>query len=129
MNNIDILEEFLDHYSFLKTAIGSGDIRQFEIKISKNDIKAISNLISENKELKEDNRVLERRLRNSNNRYKKLNDNFQRCQIKTTDIVNSKYISKSKVEEILNKYKYTEIGDNEKIIQFYKELQSLLGKE
>ena len=59
MNYIDILEEFLDEYSFLKTAIGSGDIRQFEIRISKNDIKAISNLIAENKELKEKNKSLE----------------------------------------------------------------------
>lgn len=38
-------------------------------------------------------------------------------------------ISKSKVEEILNKYKHTQIGDNKKIIQFYRELKSLLGKE
>ena len=58
MNNIDILEDFLDYYSFLKTAIGGDDIREFEIKISKNEIKAISNLISENKELKEENKKL-----------------------------------------------------------------------
>ena len=52
--DIDILEDFLDYYSFLKTAIGGDDIREFEIRISKNEIKAISNLIAENKEKDEE---------------------------------------------------------------------------
>ena len=84
------------------------------------------NLISENKELKEDNRVLERRLLNANNRYKRLNDNFQRCQIKTTDIVNSKYIHKSKLKEVIEekKSKDLEIYDTDSedvIISKYEE--------
>ena len=63
MNNIDILEEFLDNYSFIeKTAIGSNDIREFEIKISNIEIKAISTLIAENKELKEDNEYLKNQI-------------------------------------------------------------------
>lgn len=31
-----------------------------------------------------------------------------------------------KIEGILNKYKYTELGNDEEIINFYKELQELL---
>ena len=32
----------------------------------------------------------------------------------------------SKVKEILEQYKYTEIGDTDKIIEFYKKIQELL---
>lgn len=38
-------------------------------------------------------------------------------------------IPRYKLKEVLEKYKYTEIGNSEKIIEFYKELQSLLEKE
>ena len=41
----------------------------------------------------------------------------------------SNYISKDKIKAILEEYKYTEIGDSEKIIEFYKKVQSLLEKE
>ena len=34
-----------------------------------------------------------------------------------------------KIKAILEEYKYTEIGDSEKIIEFYKKMQSLLEKE
>ena len=34
-----------------------------------------------------------------------------------------------KIKAILEQYKYTEIGDSEKIIEFYKKIQSLLEKE
>lgn len=34
-----------------------------------------------------------------------------------------------KIKAILEEYKYTEIGDSEKIIEFYKKIQSLLEKE
>lgn len=141
MNDIDILEE-------LKEWFNNFDLDSIKHK-PEEYIQAISTLIAENKELKEDNRALERRLRNSNNRYKKLNDNFQRCQIKTTDIVNSKYISKSKVEEAIDKLNKKEkdlqnsISDEEREeysdvsisfglmdIDIRREtLQSLLGKE
>lgn len=39
------------------------------------------------------------------------------------------YVDKDKIKAILEEYKYTEIGDSEKIIEFYKKMQSLLGKE
>lgn len=38
-------------------------------------------------------------------------------------------IPRYKLKEVLEKYKYTEVGNSEKIIEFYKELQSLLEKE
>lgn len=38
-------------------------------------------------------------------------------------------IPRYKLKEVLEKYKYTEVGNLEKIIEFYKELQSLLEKE
>jgi len=79
-------------------------------------LKLVENLISENKELKEE----KEHLIEINNKY---ND------MKYITRIAMLYIPKSKVEEILDKYKYTEIEDSEKIIQFYKELQSLLGKE
>jgi len=34
-----------------------------------------------------------------------------------------------KIKAILEEYKYAEIGDSEKIIEFYKKIQSLLEKE
>lgn len=39
------------------------------------------------------------------------------------------FISKDKIKAILEEYKYTEIGDSEKIIEFYKKMQLLLEKE
>ena len=152
MNSIDILEEFLDYYSFIKTAIGSDDIREFEIKISKNEIKAISNLIAENKEKDEEienqDKTIDRLVKEQEEREKythqlesenkeldkfikegitiEANSPYKNFQL---NYLRENFIQKSKVEEILDKYKYTEIGDSEKIIQFYKELQSLLGKE
>ena len=122
MNNIDILEDFLDYYSYLKTAIGGDDIREFEIRISKNEIKAISNLIAENKELKE---MLKHRIEYTN---KLEEDLFQNA---------SNYvIPKSKVEELIQTMN-TNILNAEKFdcdyigqCRFAKYvLQSLLGKE
>ena len=43
--------------------------------------------------------------------------------------INENYIPKSKIKEILEQYKYTEIGDTENLIEFYKKLQRLLEKE
>lgn len=120
MNNIDILEEFLDYYSYLKTAIGSDDIRQFEIKISKIEIKAISNLIEENKELKE---MLKHRIEYTN---KLEEDLFQNA---------SNYvIPKSKVKAKIEIRKEEKANCKDSIEEKYllREiyvLQSLLGKE
>lgn len=120
MNNV--LEDFLDYYSYLKTAIGGDDIREFEIRISKNEIKAISNLIAENKELKE---MLKHRIEYTN---KLEEDLFQNA---------SNYvIPKSKVEELIQTMN-TNILNAEKFdcdyigqCRFAKYvLQSLLGKE
>ena len=102
-DNIDILEEFLDYYSFLKTAIGGDDIREFEIKISKNEIKAISTLIAENKELKDRNKRQQENLKITNKKIA-----AQRGQLM---MLNKAYIPKSKVEELLK-----EIQEEGKIV-------------
>lgn len=43
--------------------------------------------------------------------------------------VDKNFVRKDKIKAILEEYKYTEIGDSEKIIEFYKKMQSLLEKE
>lgn len=45
------------------------------------------------------------------------------------DYVKNNYTSNDKIKAILEEYKYTTIGDSEKIIEFYKKMQSLLEKE
>ena len=58
-------------------------------------------------------------------------------ELKNTDLttvyLNGFYDGEKKVNDkikaILEEYKYTEIGDSEKIIKFYEKMQSLLEKE
>lgn len=40
--------------------------------------------------------------------------------------INKKFISKDKIRELLEKYKYTQISDVDNIINFYKEIEELL---
>nr|DAP17746.1 MAG TPA: hypothetical protein [Caudoviricetes sp.] len=47
----DILEDFLEYNSFLENSVTNGDIREFEVYMSKNDYKAIQNLLARYKEL------------------------------------------------------------------------------
>ena len=60
------------------------------------------------------------------NKAKIISDSFHKYVGKKFD---KEFISKDKLEAILEKYKHTELGDDEKILKFYKELQSLLEKE
>ena len=60
------------------------------------------------------------------NKVKIISDSFHKYVGKKFD---KGFISKGKLQVILEKYKHTELGDDEKILKFYKELQSLLEKE
>ena len=60
------------------------------------------------------------------NKAKIISDSFHKYVGKKFD---KEFISKDKLEAILEKYKHTELGDDEKILKFYKELQSLLKEE
>lgn len=82
--DIDILEDFLEYNNFLERAVVSGDIREFEVYMSKNDYKAIQNLIARYKEEKEKNALL---LANNNGYYD------------LKEYLKENYIPKSKVQE------------------------------
>lgn len=126
MNNIDILEDFLDYYSYLKTAIGGDDIREFEIRIAKNELKAISNLIAENKELKEENEGLKTKLDTLIEKYKELKEMLKH-RIEYTNKLEkdlfqnaSNYvIPKSKVEEKIHQFE----SIRDEILKIEKELK------
>ena len=82
----------------------------FKIEVYKKDVDVLLNLIeTQQKEIEE------------------LKKNYIRLQ--NTEAIQDIYIKKDKIKAILEEYKYTEIGDNEKIIEFYKKMQSLLEKE
>lgn len=49
--DIDILEDFLEYNAFLENSVIKEDIRELEVYMSKNDYRAIRNLISRYKEL------------------------------------------------------------------------------
>lgn len=54
----------------------------------------------------------------------------RKVQIEYNNVFNKGVKSvEDKIKAILEEYKYTEIGDSEKIIEFYKKMQSLLEKE
>lgn len=97
MNNIDILEEFINKYNT------DEDLFCF---VNYNTIQAISNLISENKELKEENK---------------------RLNVKIIDLY--KYsIPKSKIKAKITQLDYNDISRYEKICK-QEVLQEVLGKE
>lgn len=60
------------------------------------------------------------------NKTKIISDSFHKYVGKKFD---KEFISKDKLEVILEKYKHTKLGDDEKILKFYKELQSLIKEE
>ena len=76
-----------------------------------------------------DNQIcdLEFKIDNQQKEIEELKENYIRLQ--NTEAIQDIYIKKDKIKAILEEYKYTEIGDSEKIIEFYKKMQSLLGKE
>ena len=99
-------------------------------------------LQKENEELKEERKsYAEEYIHNNPWLYKQLNENYilrveseqkeRKAYIKGTNVedelCNKKW--EDKIKAILEEYKYTEIGDSEKIIEFYKKMESLLEKE
>ena len=98
--DIDILEDFLEYYSFLKSAIGGNDIRQYEIRVSKNDLQAIENLLLENKKLKEENKEI-RTWKYTIDTIEDL-DKLKRLEI--IKIKGKEYLAKSKVKEKIEEW-------------------------
>lgn len=98
----------------------------------------INNYIEIEKEHKKENGELRERLNNEIENHKVLSlDIAQACvdlglpedTIIADELVleiNKRYVNKEKMKEILNKYKYTELGNDEEIINFYKELRRLI---
>lgn len=115
MNDIDILEEFIK-----RGKTSNNDVKIYSI-MSERELNALSNLISENKELKEKN--------------KDLTEDFKGYTRKVINAVfQEDYISKSKVEEVIEEVKEDEnpsISSFQEYAQEYAidKLQSLLGKE
>lgn len=56
--DIDILEDFLEYNGFLENSVTKEDIRELQVYMSKNEYKAIQNLISRYKKLEEENKKL-----------------------------------------------------------------------
>ena len=97
----------------------------------------ILNLIEkQQKEIVNDNLMLKRSQKIIGKKQKEIEDlttyilaQIGACPVWKCGEPYSNYISKDKIKAILEEYKYTEIGDSEKIIEFYKKVQSLLEKE
>lgn len=91
---------------------GTGTMPIYRIDDLANAIKTILNLIEkQQKEIEELKDIVETLRKENVNLY------IERRQ------------NENKIKAILEEYKYTEIGDSEKIIEFYKKIQSLLDKE
>ena len=75
---------------------------------------------------------LEKELKEEKEKNKKLEKDNKQLDIlvkeKSKDIgyMVLNYISKDKIREILENYKYTEITDNDNVVKFYKEIKELL---
>ena len=95
MNNIEILEEFIEHYKEVQEKYKDDEI-QAEIERScyfeEVPAEAIENLIKENKELKEKIDVMRRKI------YRLEEDNMELLKPKGKDQLNYKYIECPKVE-------------------------------
>lgn len=101
-------------------------------------IERYKDLVEIEKEHKKENGELRERLNNEIENHKVLSlDIAQACvdlglpedTIISDELVleiNKRYVNKEKMKEILNKYKYTEIGNYKEILNFYRELQELL---
>ena len=121
MNNIDIIEEMLKN-----TKTNKRGNKEIKFEVNSNYYTAISNLIAENKELKERNKRQQENLKITNKKIA-----AQRGQLM---MLNKAYIPKSKVKEAIEEVKEDE---NPSILSFQEyaqeyaidKLQSLLGKE
>ena len=92
-------------------------------RLTECEIEAIENLITRNKELEE--KLEKAKIREDflvGKKLAEINEHAKKVEIK----MNALYVPKSKIKEILEQYKYTEIGNAEKLIEFYKKLQKLL---
>lgn len=56
--DIDIIEDFLDRSSCLMHSVTKDDLRELQVYMSKNDYRAIANLMARYKELEEENKKL-----------------------------------------------------------------------
>lgn len=72
-------------------------------------------------------------LQQEKEKNKELEEKQDRLAFKTNlymnDVLSNNIVSKDKIRAILEEYRYTEIGDTEKIIEFYKKIQGLLEEE
>ena len=78
-------------------------------RLTECEIKAIKNLMKENKELKE--------------------SELDYTSIYLSGIFDERARWEKRVKEILEKYKYTKVEEADKIIKFYKEIQKLIESE
>lgn len=123
-------DEEKKEYEELKSLLYTGTISQYGkrklIDIIEKQQKEIEELKQIKNKLDEKNIPIETLLAEFE-RLEDLEDDL------TTVYLNGVYDGEKKVEDklevILEKYKHTELGDDEKILKFYKELQSLLEKE
>lgn len=124
MNNIDVLEEFINNYKKVQEKYKDDEI-QAEIERScyfeEVPYQAISTLIAENKELKERNKRQQENLKITNKKIA-----AQRGQLM---MLNKAYIPKSKVKEVIEELEAMSISQEIYYEDILKILQSLLGKE
>lgn len=136
---ITAMEKEIDDKDWLRKNIL--EIKE-DILVRKTLLNLIEKQSKEIEELKEERKsYAEEYIHNNPWLYKQLNENYilrveseqreRKAYIKGTndahELCNKKW--EDKIKAILEEYKYTEIGDSEKIIEFYKKMQSLLEKE
>lgn len=121
IKNIKEMIQWSDHNTYKIALQGILDLyEQEKEKNKKYEISDYETICLENKHLLEQLEICQADLEEMtiSNNYKKENWIHK-------DTLNS-YILKSKLEEILDRYAYTKLDDEEKIIRFYKELQELV---
>lgn len=98
--DIDKLEDFLEYNAFLKDTITGDDMRELEVPMSKNEYKAIENLIARYKTIKAQKEAI-------NNKRKELEKELEGFKDgKYISLkVNEMYIPKSKVKEKIEEYR------------------------
>lgn len=115
--DIRILEGIIQTYK---------DWNELPYKFNKEIIQAIENLIQRNKELEKIVKT-----------YNAIPNDYMHNDVKiviadreyfNNGILKENCIPKSKIKEILEHYKHTEIGDTDKLIEFYIKLQKLLDE-
>ena len=96
--DVDILEDFLEYNNFLERADISGDIRELSVYMTKNEFKAIENLIARYKELEEENKKYP--IKMNNEQYNKTIDNAQKeLKEELERQINAREISEKYIED------------------------------